>query len=279
MGRQHQTFESIGAAVDISQDFILRQIKDIDLEHSGAMAADRAMLDHLVNGDGALLPDDDKADVVLRGLNRRKFLMFGGASVLSSAVFAACKGASGGAVSAAPTTAGPTTTSLSGLANDLTILRTAASIEALAVMVYDTAIKGGLVKNPAVTTLAKLFQSQHVQHGELFNRTAQNAGGTAFTDPNPVLLAQVVQPRLAALKTEMDVVNLAYDLEHLASATYQNDVGMFHNLKYNVTVASVGGTEARHVALLAVISGKSATGTPDNAFQVSTDAVKPGTGV
>jgi hypothetical protein len=165
------------------------------------------------------------------------------------------------------------------LANDLTILRTAASVEALAVMVYETAIKSGLVRTAAITAMAKLFQSQHVQHGELFNRSAQSAGGTAFTDPNPVLLAQVVQPRLAALKTEMDVVNLAYDLEHLASATYQNDVGLFHNPKYNVTVASVGGAEARHVALLAVIGGKSATGTPDNGFQADADAVKPGTGV
>ena len=265
--------------MDISQDFIRRQITDIGIEHDRSMAAERATLDLLVNGDGARLSDDHEGDAVLRGLNRRKFLMFGGAGVLSSAVFAACKGASGSPVSASATTAGPTTTSLSGLANDLTILRTAASVEALAVMVYETAIKSGLVRTAAITAMAKLFQSQHVQHGELFNRSAQSAGGTAFTDPNPVLLAQVVQPRLAALKTEMDVVNLAYDLEHLASATYQNDVGLFHNPKYNVTVASVGGAEARHVALLAVIGGKSATGTPDNGFQADADAVKPGTGV
>jgi hypothetical protein len=79
--------------------------------------------------------------------------------------------------------------------------------------------------------------------------------------------------------TEADVVSLAYDLEHLASATYQSDIGTFANPKFNTVAASVGATEARHVALLAVISNKSATGTPDGAFQVDQDAVNPGTGV
>ncbi|MDP9075773.1 MAG: ferritin-like domain-containing protein [Actinomycetota bacterium] len=264
--------------MDISHDFIRREAKDIDVEHHQALGRDRAVLDHLVNGDGARLGDDRKADLVLKGLNRRKFLMLGSAGVLSSAVFAACKGATGSKV-AVPPPATTTTTAAGSGANDITILRTAASIEALAVMVYDKAIKGGLVKTAAVVTLAKLFQSQHVQHGDLFNRAVNSAGGTPYTDPNPVLLTQLAQPRLDALKTEMDVVNLAYDLEHLAAATYQNDIGLFANLKYNVTVASVGGTEARHVALLAVISGKSATGTPDNAFQVDTEAVKPGSGI
>ncbi|MDQ1358343.1 MAG: hypothetical protein QOG44_2716, partial [Acidimicrobiaceae bacterium] len=54
---------------------------------------------------------------------------------------------------------------------------------------------------------------------------------------------------------------------------------MFDNVKFNTTVASVGATEARHVALLAVISNKSATGTPDGAFQTDGDQVNAGTGV
>ncbi|MDQ6618002.1 MAG: ferritin-like domain-containing protein [Actinomycetota bacterium] len=215
-------------------------------------------------------------DIYQDYINRRRVLMFGGAAVATSAVLAACKGATPSATVVPPTSA---STAIAVSAKDITILRTASSIEALAVAVYTTVTKSGLVKTTATLDLLKLFQTQHGQHGDLFQRATRTAGGTAFTDANPVLMQQVVQPRLAALKTEADVVNLAYDLEHLASATHQGDIGMFDNLKFNTSVASVGATEARHVALLAVISGKSATGTPDNAFQSLQDQVKPGIGV
>ena len=202
--------------------------------------------------------------------------MFGGAAVATSAVLAACKGATP-PVSVTPATT--TTTLFHPSTSDATILRTASSIEALAVAVYAQAISSALVKTATTLDLIKLFQMQHSQHGDLFQRATRSAGGTAFTDPNPVLMAQVVQPRLAALMTEADVVKLAYDLEHLAAATYQSDIGTFSNHAFNTTTASVGATEARHVALLAVITAKSATGTPDGAFQLDPDAVKPGTGV
>jgi hypothetical protein len=262
--------------MDISQVFIRREARAIEAAHQRAMKQDRAILDRLVSGDGASWPDQAKADLIMGGINRRQMLKFGGAGVAMTAVIAACKGATP-SVSVTPATT--TSTALAGSAGDIAILRTASSIEALAVSVYATALKTGLVTTTTTSDLLKLFQSQHAQHGDLFQRSTRTVGGTAFTDPNPLLMQQLVQPRLAALKAEADVVALAYDLEHLASATYQADIGAFSNPKLNVSVASVGATEARHVALLAVISGKSATGTPDNAFQADQDAVKSGTGV
>jgi hypothetical protein len=262
--------------MDFNQDFIRRQARDIEAAHRQAMRQDEATVDQLVNGAGADLSTETKSDLILGGIHRRRVLMFGGAAVATSAVFAACKGATPSAVVTPATT---TSTAAPGTVKDATILRTASSIEALAVAVYAQAISSGLVKTAAIVDLIKLFQSQHNQHGDLFQRATRTAGGVAFTDANPVLMGQVVQPRLAALKTEADVVGLAYDLEHLASATYQAGIGTFDNAKFNTTLASVGATEARHVALLAVLGGKSATGTPDNAFQVDPDAVKPGIGV
>lgn len=262
--------------MDIYRDLIRRQAKEIEVEHNQAMKHDVATLDHLVNGEGAALGADTKADLILGGLNRRKFLMFGSTAVLSSAVFAACKGATP-AVVATPATS--STTAAVGSAKDITILRTASSIEAVAVALYDQILKGGLIKNPAIVDAAKLFQSQHVQHGELFQRSTKAAGGTPLADANPVLMQQVVQLRLATLQSEADAVSLALDFEHLAAATYQTNIGTFEHGKWNATVAGVGATEARHVALLAVLSATSATGTPDDAFQKDVDAVKPGTGV
>jgi hypothetical protein len=200
--------------MDIYRDFIRREAKDIEAAHRVAMKRDRAVLERLVSGDDAELDDDIKDDLITGGINRRRVLMFGGVAVATSAVVAACKGATPSA-SVVPATT--TSTAVVGTAKDVAIFRTASSIEALAVSVYATALKSGLVKTTTTSDLMKLFQSQHSQHGDLFQRSTRTAGGTAFTDPNPVLMQQVVQPRLAALKTEADVVNLAYDLEHLAT--------------------------------------------------------------
>ncbi len=258
--------------MDISQDFLRREARDIEAAHQEAMKQDRMSLDRLVNSN----PGAVEADPIMGGLNRRKLLMLGGAGVAMTAVMAACKGATPSAQVVPPTTA---STAVVGTANDVAILRTAGSIEALAVSVYTTALKSGLVTTTTTASLLKLFQGHHTQHGDLFQRSTRTAGGMPFADANPVLMQQLVQPRLAALKTEADVVNLAFDLEHLAAATYQADIGNLNNAKFNATIASVGATEARHVALLAVISGKSATGTPDNAFQKDQDAAKAGIGV
>jgi len=261
--------------MDIDQDFIRREAKDIDAEHHAALKRDRATLDRLVDGGGGLAgtPEGDR---VTDGINRRRFFRLGGAAVAASAVIAACKGATP-PVSVTPATT--TTTILMATPTDAAILRTAESIEVLLQSVYGTFISGGLVKTPATLDLIKLFQSQHMQHQSLFDRTARGAGATPFTQSNPVLMQQLVQPRLAALTTEADVVTLAYDLEHMASATFQANIGKVSHPALNTDFAAVGATEARHVALWAIISAKSTTGTPDNAFQVDTDAVAGGTGV
>jgi hypothetical protein len=261
--------------MDIDQDFIRREAKAIEAEHQSALKHDRAMLDRLVDsGDG--LAGSAEGDHVTDGLNRRRFFRLGGAAVAASAVIAACKGATPPLSVTPPTT---TTTILMATPTDTAILRTAESIEVLLQNVYGTFISGGLVKTPATLDLIKLFQGQHAQHQSLFDRTARGAGATPFTQANPVLMQQLVQPRLAALKVEADVVSLAYDLEHMASATFQANIGELSHPALNTDFAAVLGTEARHVALWAIISGKSATGTPDNAFQVDTDAVTGGTGV
>jgi hypothetical protein len=262
--------------MDFSQDFIRRQARGVEAAERDAVRTTGAVVDRLVNGDGAELPAEAKSDLLLGGMHRRRFLYLGSAAVATSAVFSACRGATP-PVSVVPAT---TTTSLFHPSTaDATILRTASSLEALAVSTYTKVLATGLVKTASTLDLVKLFQMQHSQHGDLFQRGTRNAGGTAFSDPNPVVMAQLVQPRLAALMTEADAVSLAYDLEHLLAASYQADIGTFENHAFNTTTASVGASEARHVALLAVIGGKSATGTPDGAFQVDTDAVKPATGV
>jgi hypothetical protein len=84
-------------------------------------------------------------------------------------------------------------------------------------------------------------------------------------------------PRITALKTEMDVIVLARDLENLAAATNQSTVGAYDNLAYNAASMSVGGVEARHAAVLNGVLKSDQFAS--KAFHVTTGAVAAGTGV
>jgi hypothetical protein len=160
-----------------------------------------------------------------------------------------------------------------GTAKDINILRAAASVGGVAVATYQKALDSGLVKTPAVQTAVSNFQGQHKLHSNFFQNATVAAGGDPYKAPNPALMNQVVTPRLALVKTEADVIQLAYDLERLASATYQADVGTFDDISFNQKVMSVGAIEARHVTILAPLVGKQPT--PDGAFQTITGAATP----
>ena len=231
----------------------------------------------------------EQSAAVIGGLSRRNVLRIGGVTLLGGAVMAACGSSatkaatttSGGAstslapTTAAPTTAGATTTVAAMATGDALILRTASSIEELAVAAYQTAIDSGLVKTAAIADAAKLFQAQHREHSALFQAQTKAAGGTPFTQPNPAILA-AIKPTIDALKDELGIVALAFELETVAAQTYQSNVGTFTDLKLNAAIMTVGGVEARHAAVLA---GVLKQGQVPKAFQVTDKATKPGTGV
>lgn len=265
--------------MDISNDFVRREAKESQAEHVEAMKTTRRLVDRLFGG----RTDESgfaKADFVTGGVNRRKFLQIGGLSVASAAVFAACgnsKSTDGqDAKSAVGNATDKGSAAGSGAAqSDITILRTASSLEVLAVDVYQKAIDSGLVKNTAIADAAKLFQSQHKEHAALFQGATKKMGGTEMTEANPVVL-QSLQGPIAALKDENGIVELALMLEQAAAATYQSTVGAFKDLSLNQAAMSVGGVEARHVAVLSSVLKKPAA---PKAFQTTDGAVAAGTGV
>jgi hypothetical protein len=210
-------------------------------------------------------------DALMRGLDRRRFLQIGGASMLSAALLAAC-GDDDNNNDAASAKPGKTRDA------DVAILRTASSLEHVAIDVYQKAIDnaGALGITAAVADVAKLFQAQHRDHAALFEGATKQAGGTPFTTANPAVM-QSLAARIAALKTETDVVTLARDLENVAAATYQSTAGAFENLAYNAAAMSVGGVEARHAAVLNGVLKADQFAT--KAFHTTTGAVAVGTGL
>lgn len=265
---------------DISQDQLRRDLETSQAQHNAAMPAAREVVERVV-GDEQL--DADQRATLLLGWNRRNVLRFGGALVVAGAVLAACgdddSTATTGGTTA--TTAGATTTAMSDTtpagtgdftpspANDLVLLRTASSLEVLAVAAYQTAIDSGLVTTAAVGEAAMLFQSQHEEHAALFQGATTAAGGEAYTEPNAVVL-DALQPTIDGLSDERGVVQLAYDLEVAAAQTYQFAVAKVSDGSLNKALMSVGGVEARHAAILGAVL---ATMIPPAAFQGIDQAV------
>ena len=254
--------------MDISSDHLRRLTKDSQDAHDAAVPQMRNALSRLF---GTRDHGEAKADVVLGGLERRGFFRIGGLAVASGAILAAC-----GTKSKNATTAGPTTTTLVVSQKDQVVLRTASSLEEVAVAVYKKALDAGLFKTPAVADAAKVFQAQHAAHSALFQAETVKAGGAPYAQANTAVLT-AVGPQLAALSDEAGALRLAYDLEQAAAATYQAAVGNVDDHQLNVAFMSVGGVEARHVAVLGGLVNQpqvSASG-----FAVPDKAVAPGTGL
>lgn len=264
--------------MDINSDFIRRELDEIAHHNDVAMALQSEALTRMVETDE--LNEDEKDELITGGLGRRRFLKFGGIAVATSAVFAACGNSSKTSTASTSTTAPPTTAAGSA-STDITALRTASSLEVLAVQTYQKAIGSGLVTTAAVGAAAKSFMEQHGQHAAAFESATTKAGGQAYTQPNPVVSAQVITPALAMVKTENDVVALAYMLESVASQTYQSAIGLMTKAAYNSALASVLGVESRHQALLGLVLNNATMypSYPANGFQTVNNAVKVGTGV
>ena len=260
-----------------SQDFIRRESRDIQDDHTEALGKFRRAMPGLFHPDSPL--DADTKLELVAGFSRRRILQIGGMGIMGAAVLAACgsddSGTSSATTAGAGTTMAPGTTAMAGASSDVVLLRTASSLEELAVAAYQTAIDSGLVTTPAVGDAAKLFQAQHREHSALFQAATKTAGGQPFTMPNPVVL-QMLQPTIAALKDQAGVLKLAYDLETAAAQTYQSAVGLVSDAKLNVALMSVGGVEARHAAVLASVLMQPPA---PKAFQTIEKAVAAGTGV
>lgn len=264
---------------DNMYDEIRRQARETQAMHNESMPQLRDAMTQLFEEEGRTA---DEKSVAVGALSPGALFKVGGITLAGAALLAACgsdsKDTASPATNAATTTttlATAGTTGTSAMSGDVLILRTASSIEELAIAAYQIAIDSGLVKTAAIGDAAKLFQSQHREHSALFQSETKRAGGTPFDKPNPAVLA-ALKPTIDALKDEMGIVKLAFDLETAAAQTYQSNVGVVMDAKLNAALMSVGGVEARHAAILAGVLGNAAVA---KAFQGADQAIKAGTGV
>ncbi|HEY0520368.1 MAG TPA: ferritin-like domain-containing protein, partial [Ilumatobacteraceae bacterium] len=133
-------------------------------------------------------------------------------------------------------------------AMDLTLARTAASLEKLAVDTYSTA--AGLITTPAVLAAATMFAGHHQMHLDALNGVLTGAGAKPITQMNQAVYNALVKPAIDAAKTEADAVMLALALEEAAAQTYVFAGGALSTPALRSTIMTIGGVEARHAAVL-----------------------------
>ena len=68
---------------------------------------------------------------------------------------------------------------------------------------------------------------QHHDHNDLFTAATTEAGGEPYTEPNPYIQLKAVDTILPSVKKEVDLVNLALELEDTAGGSYQVWVPLF----------------------------------------------------
>jgi rubrerythrin len=163
---------------------------------------------------------------------RRLFLGHSGRLVLSGAAVALLAGQDALAAKAG-----------GAHANDIQILNTAIGAELEAIAAYQLGAESKLLTKP-VLDLALSFQSHHKQHVALLSSTVEKLGGKAATAK-----AKYNFP-VDQLKTQLDVLKFAAQLEQGAVSAYLGAVPLFGNRDLSKAAASILGDEAMHWAIL-----------------------------
>ncbi len=159
---------------------------------------------------------------------------------------------------------------------EVQLLQTAAALENLAVITYQTALTlpfiGGSAAVPVVTAFATKTMAQHAEHALAFNAAVKKLGGAEQTGV-PAKYEAIVKAALPGIKGPADVVALAITLENVAAQTYVKDVGLVNTPELRQLFASVAGVEAQHVAILLAVQALLAANLP-NLITLPPDAAK-----
>jgi hypothetical protein len=138
-------------------------------------------------------------------------------------------------------------------ANDIRALQTAASLEALAVSAYTTALGlpfiGGAPANGVINLFFSRTRDHHVDHAKAINATLERFGAAEQPDPDPVLVREVNRAK-AGLAGPIDAVSLAITIETAMAETYAANTFAVADGGARAVLASVLGVEAQHVAFL-----------------------------
>lgn len=250
-------------------DHIRRELRAIERAHRRIMPDYRASLDQAF--DPATGTDQATKAELVGAPSRRQMLKLGGLTIASTALLAACveppstdQVAVTGTIIPTPTTLEPQDPGSAEM--DATLVLTAISIEKLAIEVYTQALDKSWLEDPLIVDVAEYFRGQHQEHEDALAAVARQLGQKPDeVEPNPVLMTEVVDPELVDINAgggaeavQTLALTLAHDLEVAAAQTYTKAGGILTTPLLRQTIMSIGGIEARHSSVLAVVLGDQA---------------------
>jgi rubrerythrin len=235
---------------DLSNDEVQRQLREVRRAQEASVPLFTRALRRAFDPSSGTSADD-KAQLV--GVPRRT-LLSASAVLGAGVVLAACGKKNNaqvpvtGSIPSVP--ANPTTTAPGSEALDEVLLNTARSIELLAIDAYGQVLDSGLLTTKAYVDTAELFRDQHEEHAEAISAAVRQLGGSPVTAANHYLVENAIPPLVEAMVDETTALELALALENTAAATYVKTTPVLTTPELRQAAMSVGGVEARHVAIL-----------------------------
>ena len=208
---------------------------------------------------GASVP----SEVTASSIDRRRLLRNGALVLSLGAVAAACGEGRGGDTNPGRVGVAPTVPDLpEAEIDDVVLLRTAQSLEYVALDLYKAAKDAGVLDAATVEVLDR-FVADHTGHAEHLGELIAAAGGEPYECANPFVTERVVTPILEAVADSDDAVrdlmSVAHGFETLAAETYQDFVGRATDPELRKQLMVIGADENRHSATLAL----AITGVPE----------------
>jgi rubrerythrin len=205
--------------------------------------------------------------------SRKRFLkMMGGAGAVGAfSVFLAACGDDDEDAAATPAAATEKMSEEDSVKGDLEILNYALTLEFLEARFYKQVIESGIVKDPAVGSIAKKFGMSEQEHVDALKATITKLGGTPVKAP-ATKFEETIDKGLEA------VLNAAADVENLGAAAYLGQAGNIKNKEVLAAALAIHSVEARHAAALNQLLGRGFGGKgglsgtlPDGAFAKGMD--------
>lgn len=171
--------------------------------------------------------------------NRRAFLQQAGALALGAGA--------AGLVASRPAMAAPPK-----FRSDVGVIQTALALEHEGIAAYKLAGKSGLLSKGTLD-VATIFMGHHEAHRDSLAKLVMQAGMKPVEPKSDA--EYVADLKLAALKSEKDVVALATMLEHGAASAYIGQINAIKDPKLANLFASISADEATHWTALNAAGG------------------------
>jgi hypothetical protein len=133
--------------------------------------------------------------------------------------------------------------------DDGKILQSAIDVERIAVIAYGAAIDSGLL-SAGVEKVARRFRGHEQEHADALTTALTDLGGTPPPAPAGVKDVDKVVKGLGAVKSQVDILNFAIELETAAVAAYYDAHRRLIDAKLLQTGASIMANEGQHLVVL-----------------------------